>query len=141
MRWILRASMITLTLASLSAVAAAQTAAIPIGKNGDVELTESATFGTIVLEPGHYRFKHARENGQDLLVVNRQQTTIMRSAHYATGSGTEVARLPCQIVPLDGKVKNTELHTRTQPDGSRIITQIRIRREGASHLIGLEPKA
>ena len=106
-----------------------------------MELTEPATLGTTLLKPGHYRFKHATENGQDLLVVNQQHTTTNRSSHYATGRGTEVSRVPCQIVPLDAKVKSTELHVRKQPDGSRVITQIRIRGEGAGHLIGLEPKA
>ena len=141
MHRILRVSIITLTLAALGSIATAQTSATPIGKNGNVELTEPATLGTTVLKPGHYRFKHATQDGQDYLVVNQQQTARTRSAHYASGNGTEVARVLCQVVPLDAKVRNTELHTRKQPDGSRTIMQIRIRGEGAGHLVALEPKA
>lgn len=131
-----------LTFAALGTVSAAQTASIPIGKNGDVELTEPTALGTTTLKPGHYRFKYAAQDGQHFLVVSHQQTQSLRGGqHYATGGGTEVARVPCDVVKLDAKVKNTELHTRKQPDGSRVITQIRIRGEGAGHLLGLEPKS
>lgn len=144
MNWFPRASIVTLTLASLGVVAAAQTAPVPIGKNGDVELTETTGLGTTLLKPGHYRFKYATQDGQHFLVVSHQQTQSLRgggSQHYAMGDGKEVARVPCDVVTLDGKVKNTELHTRKQPDGSLVITQIRIRGEGAGHLLALEPKA
>lgn len=142
MNWIPRVSVMALTFAALGTVGVAQTASVPIGKNGDVELTEPTSLGTAVLKPGHYRFKYATQDGQHFLVVSHQQTQSLRGGqHYATGGGTEVARVPCDVVQLDRKVKDTELHTRKQPDGSRVITQIRIRGEGAGHLLALEPKA
>ena len=141
MQWITRLSFITLALASLGSLAAAQTTAVPIGKDGDIELTQPTALGATVLKPGHYRLKHAMQDGQHFLVVSRQQMRMLRGGqHFATGGGTEVTRVACQVVPLDAKVKDTELHTRTQPDGSHVITQIRIRGEGAGHLISLEPK-
>lgn len=136
-----RVSVIALALAVVGiASAAAQDASIPIGKNGDVELTVLASVGTTALKPGHYRFKHVTQDGVDYLVVSQQRTERSGWQHYATGAGTEVARVPCQIVPLDAKVKTTALYTRTQPDGSRVVTQIRIQGEGAGHLVALEPK-
>lgn len=141
MHWITRVSILTLTLASMGAVAAAQTATIPIGKNGDIELTQPTALGTTVLKPGHYRLKHGMQDGQHFLMVSRQQMRMLRGGqHFATGGGTEVTRIACEVVPLDAKVKNTELHTRTQPDRSRVFTEIRIRGEGAGHLISLQPK-
>ena len=143
MHRISRVSITALALAVLGiGSAAAQNASIPIGKNGDVELTNPTSVGTTALKPGHYRFKHVTENGADYLVVSQQQTQRAGrgSDHYATGAGTEVARVVCQVVPLDKKVKDTALYTRTQPDGSRVVTQIRIRGEGAGHLVALEPK-
>ena len=141
MHRILPASIFALTLASLGVVAAAQTAAIPIGKNGDVELAQPTALGTTVLKPGHYRFKHVTQDGQDYLVVSQQEATRKIRTHYGTGPGTEVARVVCQVVPLDGKVKDTALYTRNQPDGSRVVTQIRIRGERADHLVALELKS
>ena len=141
MNWIFRASVITLAFVALGAGAAAQTAPIPIGKNGDVELTEPTNLGTAVLKPGHYRFKYATQDGQHFLVVSHQQTQRSGNQHYGMGGGTEVARVPCDVVQLDKKVRATELYTRKQSDGSRVITQIRIRGEGAGHLLGLEPKS
>ena len=141
MHQISRVSIIALALAVLGiGSAAAQQASIPIGKNGDVELTDTTSVGTTALKPGHYRFKHVTQNGVHYLVISQQHTERRGSQHYATGAGTEVARVVCQVVPLDAKVKDTELYTRTQPDGSRVLTQIRIRGEGAGHLVALEPK-
>ena len=142
MNWIPRVSAIALTFVAFATVGGAQTSSIPIGKNGDVELTEPTSLGTTVLKPGHYRFKYATEDNRHFLVVSQQQTQSLRGGqHYATGGGPEVARVACEVVKLDAKVKNTELHTRKQADGSRVITQIRIRGEGAGHLLGLEPKS
>ena len=137
----IRASAGALAFAVMGTIGLAQSAPIPIAKNGDVELTQATTLGTTVLKPGHYRFKYAAQDGKHVLVVSQQRTQSLRGGqHYATGGGTEVARVGCDLVKLDAKVKNTELHTRQQPDGSGVITQIRIRGEGAGHLIALEPK-
>ena len=134
-------SIITLALAVLGVgSAAAQDASIPIGKNGDVEVTAPTAVGTTTLKPGHYRFRHATENGVHYLIVSQQPTRRMGAQHYATGEGTEVARVACQVAPLNATVKATALYTRKQPDGSLVVTQIRIRGEGAGHLIALEPK-
>lgn len=147
MRSIVRSAAIVSILATLGvAVAAAQTKSHPIGKNGDVEFTEAVTVGTTVLQPGHYRFKHTMESGQHYLLISRQQMMVPGPAgagtnrHYGGGKATEVARIPCEVVPLDAKVKQTELHTRAQADGSRIVTQIRIEGEGTGHVLVLEPQ-
>lgn len=145
MKWIPRFAAIASTLATLGiAVASAQTSSLPLGKNGDVEFTEAVTVGTTVLQPGHYRFKHTMQDGQHYLLVSRQQTAMSgpsgsgTNRHYGAGKGTDVARIPCQLVQLDGKVKQTELHTRKQADGSRVLTQIRIAGEGTGHLLALD---
>lgn len=147
MKKVVRSAAIGSMLATLFAtVAAAQTTSRPIGKNGDVEFTEAVTVGATVLPPGHYRFKHSFQNGQHYLLINRQRMTIPGPAgagtnrHYGGGKGTEVARVPCDVVLLDAAVKQTEVHTVRQADGSQIVTQIRIAGEGASHLLVLEPQ-
>ena len=147
MRRILRSVAIASMLAALgTATAAAQMTSRPIGKNGDVEFSETVTVGTTALPPGHYRFKHTMQNGQHYLLISRQQTVVPGPAgagtnrHYGGGKSTEVARVPCDVVPLDATVKQTEVHTRTQPDGALVVTQIRIKGEGTSHVLVLEPQ-
>jgi len=147
MKWIPRFAAITSTLATFGVVAlSAQTASLPLGKNGDAEFTEAITVGTTALQPGHYRFKHTMQDGQHYLVISRQQTVMSPHGgsgsyrHYGAGKGTEVARVLCQLVQLDAKIKATELHIRKQQDGSRALTQIRIRGEGTGHLLALEPQ-
>lgn len=133
---------LTLALASLGAVANAQTSAIPLGKNADIEIREPAALGTTVLKPGHYRFRHVTDDGQHYVVVLQQQTRGAGTNYqYGAGSGTEVARVQCDVVALDAKVTATEVHFRDRPNGPRAITQIRIPKEGAAHLVALEPKA
>lgn len=145
MNWIRNASLmaiIGLTFTSLSGVAAAQPAPTAIGKNGDVELTAETRIGATALKPGHYRFRHATQDGQHYLVINQRGRAAIRQGDVsdATGRGWEIARVPCEIVPLDATAKNTAMYITRQPDGSQVITQIRIRGERGGHLLALEPK-
>lgn len=147
MKWFPRFAVIASALATLGiAVASAQTSSLPLGKNGDVEFTEAVTVGTTVLQPGHYRFTHTMQDSQHYLLVSAQPTAMVgpsgsgSTRHYGAGKGKEIARIPCQLVQLDAKIKATELHTRKQADGSRVLTQIRIAGEGTGHLLALEPQ-
>ncbi len=147
MSWTPRLVAMAWTVAAFgSLVTAAGTASLPIGKNGDVEFTETVTVGPTVLQPGHYRFKHTVQDGEHYLLIGRQQMARVgpggagTNEHYGIGKGTEVARIPCTVVPLDRKVKHTEVHIRTEPDGSRTVTQIRIEGEGLGHMLALEPQ-
>ena len=145
MNWIRSLSIIAiiaLTFASLSVVVAAQTEPTAIGKNGDVELTAEMRIGATVLKPGHYRFRHTTQDGQHYLVINQRGRAAIRSdVSHATGRGWEIARVPCEVVPLDATAKNTAMYITTQPDGPQVITQIRIRGERGDHLVALQPKA
>ena len=147
MKCIQRFAAIASTLATFGIVAlSAQTASLPLGKNGDVGFTEAVTVGMTVLQPGHYRFKHTMQDGRHYLLVNRQQTSMSgpsgsgTNRPYGAGKGVEVARVRCQLVQLDAKIKATELHIRKQQDGSRVLSQIRIKGEGTGHLLALEPQ-
>ena len=137
-----RIAITALMFASLSGLAAAQPAPTAIGKNGDVELTTEARIGATVLKPGHYRFRHATQDGQHYLVINQRGRAAIWQGDVsdATGRGWEIARVPCEIVPLDATAKNTAMYTTRQPDGSQVITQVRIRGERGGHLLALQPK-
>ena len=142
MNWIRNLSLvaIALTFASLSAVAAGQTAPTAIGKNGDVELTAETRIGATVLKPGHYRFRHATQDGQHYLVINQRPAMRRANESHAMGGGKEIARVPCEIVPLDATAKDTATYITTQPDGPQVITQIRVRGERGGHLVAIQPK-
>lgn len=143
MNWIRNVSLmaiIGLTFTSLSGVAAAQPAPTAIGKNGDVELTAETRIGATALKPGHYRFRHATQDGQHYLVINQRPAMRRANETHPMGGGSEIARVPCDIVPLDATAKNTAMYTTLQPDGSQVITQLRIRGERGGHLLALQPK-
>lgn len=124
-----------------SSLALAQPAPIAIGKNGDFELTRPARIGTTTLEPGHYRLRHQLQDGNHFLVVDRRGEARRGSMHQVTGPDKEIGRVPCQVITLDEKVRDTALYHRIDPDGTSVITQIRMRGERGGHVIALEPKA
>lgn len=134
-RWLL--AMLLLIAPSLAAAAPEP---VPIGKNGDVELSKPARIGDVTLQPGFYRLQHQEQDGNHVLVVKQRTAERRGRQSYGVGPGTEIARVPCQVVPLDKKTSGTELHLRNEPDGSTAITQIRIRGERSSHVLALEPK-
>ena len=121
--------------------ALAQSASIAIGRNGDFELTRPARLGTITLDPGHYRLRHQLQNGDHFLVVNRRGEQRRGSTHYVTGPDKEIGRVACQVVTLGEQVRETVLYHRADPDGTSVITQIRMRGERGGHVIVLEPRA
>ena len=135
------ASLSEIALFLVASLAAAQGTPIAIGKNGDVELTKPARIGTTRLEPGFYRLQHQMQNDEHFLVVKARRKEWRGSRMEATGSGTEVARVPCQVVPQDSKGKGTRLHVRAEADGSDTITQIWIRGERGGHVVTLQPQA
>ena len=147
MKWISRFPLIASVVGVFGiGIASAQTTSLPVSRNGDVEFTQPVSIGATVLQPGHYRFRHTMTDGQHSLVISRQRTAMSgpvsagTNQHYGAGKGVEVTRVPCQVVQVDRKLTRTEMYIRTQADGSRVLTQIRIRGEGVGHLLALEPQ-
>ena len=103
-----------------------------------MQLTAPTRLGTTILKPGHYVFRHTFSDGEDYVVVNEQQ--MIRRRHSPLVTGPELARVPCEIVPLDRNVRLTQLDVRREADGSSTITGIRIPGEGVKHLVALRPK-
>ena len=132
---------LAMLLLAVPSLAAAAPEPVPIGKNGDVELSKPARIGDVTLQPGFYRLQHQEQNGNHVLVVKQRAAERRGGQSYGVGAGTEIARVPCQVVPLDKKLSRTELHLQNEPDGSTAITQIRIRGERSGHVLALEPKA
>lgn len=128
-------------LALMPGLAPAQGKAFSLGKNGDVELTTAASIGSTTLPPGQYRFQYVEEDGRhDLAVRMRPEERSYGGRRYGVGPGTEVARIPCLLMPRGQKIRQTSLVLKTEPDGTTRITEIRIRGEAASHVIAREPK-
>ncbi len=111
------------------------------GKRGDVEVSKETRIGETTLAPGFYRMQHATLDGRHVLVVKKRYTEFRGGQTVAFGAGKEVARVPCDVVAQDAKVRDTAIHVRIAPDGSRSIAQVQIRGERAGHLVASEPKA
>lgn len=124
----------------IPALASAQGKAFGLGKNGDVELRAVTSIGPATLQPGSYRFQYLEQDGRHYLVVKARKEERRDGRGHGVGSGTEVARVVCLLVPLGQEVRETALVLKTDPDGTGRITEIRIRGEAAAHVIALEPK-
>ena len=99
---------------------------IPLGKSGELVLATTVRFGDVVLQPGGYRLHH---------------WTVEPARHYVAvlpqgaRPGEEVARSPCRIVLLDRKPIQTEVFTRTDPNGTVVVTEVRVRGEAVGHIV------
>ena len=130
-------------LAALMALAPALAAAQPhhttIGKKGDLELGRATHFGATLLQPGRYQVQHVTVDGQDYVVVRQQERLDVGRHARVYQTGAEVARVQCQIVPLDKSAWRTEARWTKEADGTVTITEIRIADESAGHLIAVQP--
>ncbi len=124
----------------IPALASAQGKALGLGKNGDVELTAVASIGSTALQPGSYRFRYLEQDGRHYLIVKAREQERRGGRRYGVGSGTEVARVECVLIPLGQKIRQTKLLLTTDPDGTSRIAQIQIKGEAAGHVIALGPK-
>lgn len=120
-----------------SALVRAQTESIRIGKKGEIELVQPTHFGATLLQPGHYEVQHTSIEGQHYVVVRQQNMPGRR--HTVRSTGSEVARVRCQIVTLDKPARFSFAYWTTGADRKATITQIRIADEPAGHIIALEP--
>lgn len=111
------------------------------GKSGDVQLNHEAQIGTTTLTAGFYRVQHVMLDGNHFLLVKKRNAELRFGATYTYGAGQDVARVACDVVPQDTKVRDTAVHVRISPDGSRSITQIQVRGERVGHVIQAAPKA
>jgi hypothetical protein len=126
----------TLAFIAIPSLLIGQTNGVRIGKTGAIELNQATRFGNQVLPPGHYEVQHTSSDGQDYLVVRQRVQPTRR--HSVQVTAAEVARVPCQIVALEGKPRFSFAYWKTGTDGMPTVTEIRIAEEPAGHLIALK---
>ena len=126
-------------MALVPALASAQPQHTTIGRKGDLELGRATHLGATLLQPGRYQVQHVTVDGQEYVVVRQQEKlNVGRHAQLYT-TGAEVARVPCQIVPLDKPARRTEARWMKEADGTATVTEIRIMDESAGHVISVRP--
>lgn len=114
---------------------------VHVGKKGEVEFKTPMRIGQSVLPAGHYQFQHEMAaDGHHVLVVHSRAMVGGSGPHYGGKTTKEpVARIPCDLAPLDGKASSTGIVYKTGTDGVRELTQVRIAGEQAGHILTLTP--
>ena len=112
-----------LALMTFPSAVAAQDHHVANSKKADFHVSQALTIGNETLKPGDYRFQCVKINGEDMLVVTSDD------------SGREVARIPCKMEPLAKKSEVNELRTVSQPDGSSVLSAVRIKGENIAHRV------
>jgi hypothetical protein len=112
-----------LALMAFPSFVSAQEHHVANSKKADFHLSQGLTIGTETLKPGDYRFQCVKINGEDVLVVTSEET------------GREVARIPCKMEPLAKKSDVNELRTVSKPDGSSLLSAVRIKGENVAHRV------
>jgi hypothetical protein len=89
----------------------------------DLHLTSPILIGSTTLKAGDYKFQCRVIDGQHFLVVTSEE------------DGKELARVPCTPESLDKKVTTSEFRSKKQPDGSVVLTAVRIKGETVAHRV------
>ena len=108
---------------ALPARASAQAVHAGHGAKGEIHLSQPLVVGTHTLKSGDYTIQCKTVNGQEYLVV----TSVEDRA--------EVARVPCTPQTLQKKVAISEFRSVGRPDGSNVLTAVRIQGESIEHRI------
>jgi len=112
-----------LALMAFPSAVSAQDQHVANSKKADFHLSQALTIGNETLKPGDYRFQCVKINGEDVLVVTDDE------------SGREVARIPCKMESLAKKSDVNELRTVSKPDGSSVLSAVRIKGETVAHRV------
>ena len=112
-------------LAAIALPTRASAQAVHAGNSAkaEIHLSQPLVVGAQTLEPGDYTIQCKTIEGQEYLVV----TSVEDRA--------EVARVPCTPQTLRKKVDISEFRTVERPDGSNVLTAVRIRGESIEHRV------
>jgi hypothetical protein len=118
---------------TLVACAVAAILALPIGAVAQpahadsprvtLALTQTIVVGTVVLQPGDYKFQCRTLGGKTFLIITSVE------------NNKEIARVPCVRDMLDAQVTDSEFRSIAGPAGMRQMTSVRIKGEAVSHRI------
>ena len=121
MKRVLRVACSLLVLA-VPALISAQAVHAEVSAKADLQLSQPLVVGTETLKPGTYKVQCIMKDGQHYLMVT-------------AGRGEEVAKVPCTPEELSKKAETTEFRTRTRPDGTKVLTSVRIKGDTIGHTI------
>jgi len=105
-----------------------------VGKKGEVHFTTQVKAGSTVLKPGMYQVQHVTEGGEHLIIFKE----MSMPAGYKMGNtpiGTEVARIKCNVEPVNKMVNNTKITLRTNTAGEKEIAEVQVAGEAFKHLL------
>lgn len=105
---------------------------LTVGKKGEVHFTGEVKAGDTVLKPGMYQVQHLTE-GEDHVIVFKEMSMPAGYKMGNTPVGKEVARLKCQVEPVEKKVSNTKITLRTNDKGEKEIAEVQVAGEAFKH--------
>jgi hypothetical protein len=91
------------------------------GPKATLTVTKTLLVGTMILQPGNYKFQCRTFDGKTFLVVT------------SVATGKELARVPCVKETLDATVTDSDYRSIARDDGKRQLTSVRIKGEAVSH--------
>lgn len=109
------------------------------GKRTDVVLTRPTRVAGSVLEPGRYTIGMQTEGASHFLVVQARDERRGGRDRVGVDSGTEAARVPCELVDTDSKVSSTTILLRPEADGTQTLTGVAVKGEHGKHVIAAPP--
>jgi hypothetical protein len=120
----------TLTLGSVSAIAATENQMLKVGKEGYVTFGAKTIVGDLALKPGNYIFQHRVAGGEHF--VHFTEVTNPRKAGSVPVS--HPGEVKCRLEPLDRKARQTIIIYANTEGGVWRITRIVIKGENVAHV-------
>jgi hypothetical protein len=115
-----------LAILAMPAIAAAQPAHAANSPKADFRVMEPLIVGDTTLAPGEYKFQCKRIGDKEFLVVT------------SADEGNEVARVPCRPEDLQTKIDVSDFRSTLRPDGTHVLTAVRIKGEMVAHRLVLD---
>jgi hypothetical protein len=91
----------------------------------EFQISKALTVGTTTLPAGTYYFQCIFADGGHFLVVTG-------------GDGKELARVPCKPEQVSGKIQINDFRSVNKPDGTQVLTSVRIKGETIAHRLVLD---
>lgn len=103
---------------------------ISIGKLGHIHLKAKVEVGDVVLDPGRYEVQHVARGDRHQMVFRELVVPVRGGIIWPR----EVARVNCDFVPIEGKVKKTNFLVSASGEGLQTMEELSVKGETVKHV-------
>ncbi len=112
-----------LLLVGMAGLAMAELNKFGVADTQKVTFNDPMKVGSVVLPKGEYKVQHTMEGSDHIMIFTQERV-----------SKPAEARVKCQLVPLEGKAKRTQLLYNTDASNTRVLQEVVFSGDKAKHV-------